>query len=55
MRTAVYPGPGSEFLIAVAIGDAVWRTSSAEHGYITPIYEEDATRAVTALPTHLSA
>jgi AcrR family transcriptional regulator len=40
--------PDRKFLIAVAIGDAVWRTSFAEHGFITPIYEEDATRAVIA-------
>jgi AcrR family transcriptional regulator len=40
--------PHRKFLIVLAIGDAVWRTSLDEHGYITPIYEEEATRAVIA-------
>jgi AcrR family transcriptional regulator len=40
--------PHQKFLIVLAIGDAVWRTSLDEHGYITPAYEEEATRAVIA-------
>ena len=40
--------PHRKFLIAVAIGDAVWRTSFDEHGSITPVYEGEATRAVVA-------
>ncbi|HLZ82234.1 MAG TPA: TetR/AcrR family transcriptional regulator [Caulobacteraceae bacterium] len=40
--------PHRKFLIVLAIGDAVWRTSLDEHGYITPVYEEEATRAVIA-------
>jgi AcrR family transcriptional regulator len=40
--------PHRKFLIGVAIGDAVWRTSLDEHDYITPVYEEEATRAVIA-------
>ena len=40
--------PHRKFLIMLAIGDAVWRTSLDEHGYITPAYAEEATRAVIA-------
>jgi AcrR family transcriptional regulator len=40
--------PHRKFLIVLAIGDAVWRTSLDEHGYITPVYQEEATRAVIA-------
>lgn len=40
--------PHRKFMIVLAIGDAVWRTSLDEHGYITPVYEEEATRAVIA-------
>jgi AcrR family transcriptional regulator len=40
--------PHRKFLIVVAIGDAVWRTSFDEHGLITPEYEEEATRATIA-------
>jgi AcrR family transcriptional regulator len=40
--------PHRKFLIVLAIGDAVWRTSLDEHGHITPVYEEEATRAVIA-------
>lgn len=40
--------PSRKFLIVMAIADAVWRTSLDEHGYITPVYEEEATRAVIA-------
>ena len=40
--------PHRKFLIAIAIHDAVWRTSFDEHGYITPVYEEESTRAVIA-------
>lgn len=40
--------PHRKFLIALAIADAVWRTSFDEHGYITPVYEEESTRAVIA-------
>jgi len=40
--------PNRKFLVAMAIADAVWRTSFDEHGHITPIYEEEATRAVIA-------
>jgi AcrR family transcriptional regulator len=50
--------PQRKFLVAVAIGDAVWRTSFDEHGLVTPVYAEEATRAVIAfcrtfLPEHL--
>ena len=40
--------PQRKFLLAVSIGDAVWRTSFDEHGYITPDYEAEAKRAVIA-------
>lgn len=40
--------PDRKFLVVMAIGDAVWRTSFEEHGYITPVYAEEATRAVIA-------
>lgn len=40
--------PHRKFLIVLAIGDAVWRTSLDEHGHITPVYAEEATRAVIA-------
>jgi AcrR family transcriptional regulator len=40
--------PHRKFMIAIAIGDAVWRTSFDEHGYITPVFEEESTRAVVA-------
>ena len=40
--------PHRKFLIAVAIGDAVWRTSFDEHGHIAPEYAEEATRATIA-------
>jgi AcrR family transcriptional regulator len=40
--------PHRKFTISIAIGDAVWRTSFEEHGFITPAYEEEATRAVVA-------
>jgi AcrR family transcriptional regulator len=40
--------PHRKFLVAMAIADAVWRTSFDEHGHITPVYEEEATRAVIA-------
>jgi hypothetical protein len=32
----------------VAIGDAVWRASFDENGWITPAYAEEASRAVIA-------
>jgi AcrR family transcriptional regulator len=40
--------PQRKFLIGVAIGDAVWRTSFDEHGFITPEYEDEAIAAVVA-------
>jgi AcrR family transcriptional regulator len=40
--------PHRKFLIMLAIGDAIWRTSLDEHGYITPVYAEEATRAAIA-------
>jgi AcrR family transcriptional regulator len=40
--------PHRKFLIVLTIGDAVWRTSLDEHGYITPAYAGEATRAAIA-------
>ena len=40
--------PDRKFLLILAIGDAIWRTSFEEHGYITPTYADEATRAVIA-------
>lgn len=47
-HTPLIENPEQKFLISLSISDAVWRLSFMEHGYITPDYAAQASKAVIA-------